>query len=191
MRQSSFQQACAAGAEFIAKGGLREAPDVSQVDEKAWALLADINRHGMRTIDSQSGERSTYAGHVLRERAYVNGFMLRDQAYTFVDAINSTTPFVAFQVMRVQREPRRVPRIAVSVDGDMPFTRTPQVLAASSWDQLKKEADLAAVRPAQLALVAVFDPTYCRKAYGERGLFRSVAAILSRLQHSSTVSQVQ
>lgn len=110
-----FQQSCDASANFIANGGLKLPDGWSQVDEKAWALLSEINRRGLCTIDSQSGECYTRNGHDTKERAYVSGFMLRDQALAFAEAINSTTSFVAFEVIRVKSEHAPCPHRSASV----------------------------------------------------------------------------
>lgn len=164
-----FDEVAAKTAEMIQAGGLRVGAEYSQVSYKCFAQLADINRLGFVTIDSQEGLRD--------ERAYVTGFVQPGRAERFVERLNVSGDMVAL-VLRPNA--RYVPdtNIAVTRQKQTAVTKIPLLNSKADINGLQKEAGIA--KSQKVLLVDCFDPKWGRKAYATDGVFAAVISALHR-----------
>jgi hypothetical protein len=195
-----FLEALAHSVKFIKDGGLKLAEGDSQVSEKAFPLLLQMNELGMLTFDSQSGERQAYkaadynqfkAG-VTKERAYVDGFMLTEHAVALVNCINLTTDKVG---MVLQPVPKWIPSAipvtqAVRCDGTLKIgTQSPLYVDKKLYlfEQTLIKIDAAE----DVRWVFIFDPVWCRKGYGPKGLFKDVVNTLKKMRLGLEVEKMR
>ena len=147
-------------------------------------LLIDIIRAGMVTADSQEGvckpgfnpdAEHYYEG---KERAYLEGFMPSKQAERFVEVFNTETDKIAFVVESVSGS-EFFDIYAKQVTGNIPVTversgDSAEELATNEFHPfsiiatvlpekyMEFEKEKAALTGADVKLVAVIDPVYCR-----------------------------
>jgi len=161
-------------------------------------ILEQIIKGGLITTGSQEGLISTGFNpdskryYRIEERAYINGFMKLEQAYKFIEYINTYTDKVGFII---RSEPSKefnkeffegntkiLSSIPVTVSGTSktnttikilyPATKLQTVLPSSVIDAEKKQIQLN--KSEACVYIAVFDPVYGCKATSKQGLYNAV-----------------
>jgi hypothetical protein len=95
-------------------------------------ILSKINELGFVTIDSQMG--------TSEQRAYVSGFVSKNIVEKFVELVTMESGIMCFSFPHGESVPKgyntfglkRMPRVALTLEGSKPVTRYP-LGAAMSW----------------------------------------------------------
>jgi hypothetical protein len=140
--------------------------------------VIELNERGFLTIDSQEGVTDA-----SRERAYVSGFMFRDQAQRvmqdvmvnsdkifFIQPIDTTNNMSAPQYFR----PERIP---LTVEGDKPaFTTQSLTVPKKIFDWQLKLVHVKPSKKQDIVMVFAFDPVWGRLAHSPDGLWATLLA---------------
>jgi hypothetical protein len=143
--------------------------------------IIELNDRGFLTIDSQEGV--TDAKRASRERAYVSGFMFRDQAQRvmqdvmvnsdkifFIQPVDTTNNMNAPQYFR----PERIP---LTVEGGKPaFTTQSLTVPKKIFDWQLKLVHAKRSKKEDIVMVFAFDPIWGRLANSENGLWATLLA---------------
>lgn len=165
--------------DFIKEGGLKEDPDVSQVNKTAWIHLSRIVKNGFLTFDSQDAYDNP------DERAYVCGFLMTDRALDFVHKINMYTDKVALVLLPVSKS--QVSSITVTrnhrrnAESYHSETRIHLYSTKKEIDFLKTSV-VGIPKRINVSMVAVFDPVWGRPARSKHGLFGEILSAFDRLE---------
>lgn len=157
----------------------------AQTTLKSIKILQKINQLGFITNDSQEGviETGTISEspspkkrkkYVIKERAYVTGFMKRNQSKEFVDRMNSLTDKIAF-IIDINKNTDNY--IAVTTQNNVPFTKIFLNLNIKTFNFIKSEAYLD--KDEEVDCVACIDPVYGRLATSKDGLYKDIIKSLS------------
>jgi hypothetical protein len=178
-----FDEVVATAAKDIASGSLFDAVG-SQVGERSWRQLADINKYGMLTTDSQAGETQD-------ERAYVCGIMPTEEAELFAARLNVQSRYVAFCVHHSDGHTSGWETIPVTTISPSQYKGTlPEPPQISKSDTLRFHTHLGMHEDSQVddeiqdknlsgtreeyRLVQCFDPVWGRPGHSESGLFEAM-----------------
>lgn len=173
--------------KWILDGGLKEPKDVSQIDPKAFPLLAKMNERGYITFDSQSGETKVYKDKSNKtekevERAYVAGFMEKEFAKEFEQQFNLKTDFYCIAIIPTKdifpygyTPVTKVERGAQTKH----VTRSPTYIDVKTIEVLVKQTKLPKQLTKNMVLVECIDMKWGRKAYQKNGLFTSIVEVLN------------
>jgi hypothetical protein len=212
--ETTFENALNQTIEYLSSDEFKSRED-AQTTLPAIKDLQEVNRKGYLTVDSQQGviekgqnseSNHLYSNHFyeIRERAYLDGFMKKEQAYKFIDWLNTYTDKIAFQTYAVpgkefekvfnQRLDGRIPTIPVTVSASTlnkdetltkftPYTAIPTILPKYGVELEKKDAHIKASE--NVIMVVVIDPIYGRHAMSTPGgLFEDVFKALDASQAS-------
>lgn len=166
----SFMERCQRSADWIRQGGLKEADNISQVEQQSHEWLAKINELGLLTTNSQDGQED--------ERSYIFGYMPFKYAYKFVNAVNCYSDKICLLIL-----PCDNPKPSM-----LPVTRWKGEGITNAWlyDDLElHESEKRAYnvpRNIKLGYIVLIDPTWERKAYNKGGLWHDTVDALKRLQ---------
>lgn len=159
---------------------------------KYFPLLTDINRHGFLTENSQAGHRA--AGkhyqdgtpYVTSERAFISGYMTRENATEFIKRMALETDKVATYIS-VCSDSTYLPSaldtpLTVTVKGGATTVITKQSpsMPESPDAQQRTQVKLNKLDPA--VMVFCYDTHWNRNAIGAHGLFTEVLKILKDIQ---------
>lgn len=184
----SFEDIAYQSAETIRDGSLRmeDSDPRPRVDRSSWEPLAEINEMGYITYSSQDAIDSITGRKGRDERAYIEGFMIPEEARVFAEKINMFTDKVAWvhgrQKPSLTMEQRvLIPQVIVTRDPVKDEYERGMSLHANStqWriNYLKKKLNIP--RRMRVSLVSVFDPQWGRPATSHNGLFHDVFKALT------------
>ena len=161
--------------------------------------LIKINKGGFLTDNSQEGlilkgkNPETKKSYVIKERAYVSGFMPHAAAPKFVEHVNTfsdkvafiiySNPSPAFEKAFMSGPVDELPKVTLTISslGQTPFkedTKTFTSLPTKIVNFQKEAVHLNTSEPVDY--VQVFDPQYGRKASAPNGLYKAILAGLSK-----------
>ena len=154
-------------------------------------ILQEIIRHNMITENSQEGiisrgyNEDSKKFYVIKERAYLSGFMKHGNANKLVNYINTYTDKVAFIVAVVPSdiyESIETSRIAVTIQASAKLAENandftiasivPQFFGTDEFNFTKTLSNLK--DDVKVDLVMCFDPQYGRLASSKNGLYADV-----------------
>jgi len=166
---------CARRAQWIRDGGLVAEEDVSQVDKRAHAVLAEINALGFVTADSQEGAARN------RERAYVIGFLPKGTVPEFLAAVNRASGMVAWAHSPLP--PGETGRQALPVTLDAKGNGVTWAHMLGTEEDIARETKFARLGRfrGSIAMVACVDAVWGRLAFRPGGLFPAVRDALASL----------
>ena len=168
-------------------------------------ILQKVIKGGMITENSQEGSclrgfnEDSGRYYEIQERAYLTGFMKRENARKFVDLLNTETDKIAFIIQSepnqefdklfYEGDPKAISSIPVTVGNSAkrksdiktlyPNTRLYLVMPTNTINNIKKGVHLNKAEAVEL--VACIDPVYCRKAASAKGLYKDVLKVLEKL----------
>jgi len=156
-------------------------------------ILQEIVKHNMITENSQEGviskgyNEESKKFYVIKERAYLSGFMKHPAALKLVNYLNTYTDKVAFVTMVVPREVEGDLRdiganISVTVQASAKtaekatnfttFSIAPQFIDTGGFAFMKSTSNIR--EDEKVHLVLCFDPQYGRLASSKDGLYADV-----------------
>lgn len=150
--------------------------------------LIQINKKGFLTENSQEGilhsgfNKDTQKYFLIKERAYVTGFMKNSEVEEFVNRINNTTDKVAFSIIPSVKEESSFITVTVSASAESkaklkttPLTPATKLFTSLPDEVLKSIKKSVHINQTEaVSLVAVFDPVYGRKATSVKGVFKDI-----------------
>jgi hypothetical protein len=169
----------------------------AQTTINAISLLKTINSKGFITENSQQGINSdgynslSELYYIIKERAYVNGFMKTQNAKKFTSWINTYTDKIAFIIYKTDSDIdfSELPFVPVTISASginkkeltnfIPVTKIRTVLPESDIKFLKKKSKLNLKE--SIEYISVIDPIYGRKSTNSKGLFTDIISGLSQL----------
>ena len=176
---------CQKRAKWIRDGGLvlpsEDGVLFSQVDERGHELLAQINQLGFITADSQEGQGTKRT--LVRERAYVHGWLPKASLERFLTAVNQASGVVAWAVSPVGSYPSEANVTSLPVTlarSGKVETRVPMLGTAEEIAEQAKLAKLGRFK-GSIAMVDVVDAQWGRLAFQPGGLFMVVRDALRSL----------
>ena len=190
----SFASAQTKMIKYLSSDEFKERGD-SNSTIKSVPVLQKIIKKGFITFDSQEGiisdgfNENTGKYYIIKERAYVTGFMKSSQSVEFVENINSHTNKIAFIVRSDATKKfydeymssQYISNIAVTIQGASEnkkdielsaFTRIPLVLPK---EIIEFDMKIAKIKWSDsIHLVACIDPTYGVHAKSTNGLYKAI-----------------
>ena len=151
-------------------------------------LLKKINRAGMITFNSQSGQKISglsaddHKPYTIIERAYLFGWMKIEEAASFIFQLGISTDKQAIYLPMVSDNTLLPGSLAVPFTITITGKRTENTTRGSSalpervYIQLKAESRLN--KSEKVVAVMCWDPKWNRNASGPRGLFSDVLKVL-------------
>ena len=149
-------------------------------------ILAEINRHGFVTNNSQAGRKHGKQAWEIWERAFLNGFMLQSQAVPFIKEMALHTDKVA-QVLhpttdKATLELTSALNVPLTLEKNKEKTEThmPNTVSISQLDRWRKECHID--KTEKIVFVVCYDLTWNRSAVGAKGLFKEILRILKKIE---------
>lgn len=149
-------------------------------------ILAEINRHGFITNNSQAGRKNGKQDWDLWERAYLNGFMLQSEAVSFIKEMALHTDKVA-QVLHPTTDQATLDltsalNVPLTLEKNKEKTEThmPNTVSITQWDRWRKECHID--KTEKIVFVVCYDLKWNRSAVGAKGLFKEVLKILKKIE---------
>lgn len=193
-----FQDAQKAMVQYLSSNEFKNRED-AKTTLPSIKILQDINRKGLLTTNSQTGEDEkgfnpeTKKYYRICERAYIEGFMKRSNGLALIDFLNTTTdkvaffiyenPDPAFETLYFEGDVKAVPSIPVTVSGSSsvgyshikklyPDTKMPTTVPKSTADFQRNHVKLN--KSEDTHWICIIDPVYGRNALKKDGLFTVV-----------------
>ena len=184
----SFEDFCSKRAEAILNGELKdEDPDALQVDPISWPFLAEINKLGFITNNSQDAVLSSKISDSLMERPYVSGYIQTSKLSVFSSSIENETSLLFVNHIIVDK-----------IDWDIQ-TRIPVTVYTKRWAQYISRKQHATSIPIfvekkglkvsdehldipktfELSVITIIDQRQNYRADKKDGLFKNVIKCLS------------
>ncbi len=149
------------------------------------SILAEINRHGFISNNSQAGRKHGKQSWQLWERAYLNGFMLQSKASAFIKEMALRTDKVA-QILHPTTDQATLDltsafNVPVTIEKNMEKTEThmPNTVSMTQWEKWRKESHID--KTEKIVFVVCYDLTWNRSAVGAKGLFKEVLHVLQKI----------
>jgi hypothetical protein len=153
-------------------------------------ILAEINRHGFITNNSQAGRKYSYMDEMDKqrydhcERAYLEGFMLQSKAALFIKEMALHTDKVAHILhSTTDKTTLDLPsslNTPVTVENERTRTHMPNIVSDATWHRLRKQSHIN--KSERIVWVSCYDLTWNRSAVGPKGLFKEVLKILKKIE---------
>ena len=161
-------------------------------------LITDGSQEGLCKSGYNKRENDYY---LIKERAYLSGFMPRDKAREFVERLNTETDIIAFITTidsskaydtLFYTNPGATSSIPITIAGSAdtkselknislsPHSKIRFVMPVASFNFSKQQVFLD--KEEDVEHVVVIDPVYCHKASSVNGLYKNVVKILTKLQ---------
>ncbi len=192
-----FEEATKESIKYLKSDAFKNREDAEDTIPQVHHLIK-INELGFLTTDSQQGRN--YSGfnedngkyYEIRERAYINGFMKREDALKFIEYLNSYTDKIAFFIYNqsgkefedifYKQDPKLIPSIPVTVSSSAKtkkdltkfysHTKIPTIFPESLYNFEKKQKHLN--KSEDVLIVCVIDSVYGRKAPSLKGLYNDI-----------------
>ena len=190
--------------EYLKSDSFKQRED-AQSSQGSVPLFIEMIQEGLITTGSQEGiilkgqNPTTKTFYLIKERAFVDGFMRKKKAQAFVQKFNEQTDKIAFIVYRNPTPDflkiwesddlyKDIPKIVVTITGSSKksladieddkmhdATRIPLVVP-DTWDYegLQDISD-------DVEVVVIIDPKYGRHAAGNHGLHHDIIKILKKI----------
>ena len=190
--------------EYLKSDSFQQRED-AQSSQGSVPLFIEMIQEGLITTGSQEGiilkgqNPTTKTFYLIKERAFVDGFMRKKKAQAFVQKFNEQTDKIAFIVYRNPTPDflkiwesddlyKDIPKIVVTITGSSKksladieddkmhdATRIPLVVP-DTWDYegLQDISD-------DVEVVVIIDPKYGRHAAGNHGLHHDIIKILKKI----------
>jgi hypothetical protein len=164
----------------------------AQDTKKSIDFLKQMIKKGYITENSQEGShtkgfnKETKKYFEVEERAYVSGFMKKEQGLTFINTMNTNTDKVAFQIQPSQDN--TVPDAKIGLTKQRSGTKLPlkgdftiatsfrSSLPVKTIDFLRKHTHIS--KSENVIYVLCFDPVYGRQATKKDGLYQAILSSL-------------
>ena len=159
--------------------------------------LIKINKGGFLTDNSQEGlvlrgkNPETKKTYVIKERAYVSGFMPHAVATKFVEQINTfsdkvafiiySNPSPAFEKAFMGGPVDKLPKVTLTISssGGTPFKEVTKIFTVLPTKIVNFQKEAVHLNTSEsVDYVQVFDPQYGRKASAPNGLYKAILAAL-------------
>ena len=148
-------------------------------------ILAEINRHGYISFNSQAGRKYKSKVHASEywERAYIEGFMLQSKAALFIKEMALHTDKVA-QVLHLTTDESTLYlpsslNTPVTLENEQTRTHMPNIVSDATWQRLRKQHHID--KTEKIVWVSCYDLTWNRSAVGAKGLFKEVLHVLKKI----------
>jgi len=153
-------------------------------------ILAEINRHGYISFNSQAGRKhSSIVDAKLSEsweRAFFEGFMLQSKAALFIKemalhtdkvahVLHSTTDKTTLDLPSALNTP-------VTVINERTHTHMPNIVSDATWHRLRKQFHID--KTEKIVWVSCYDLTWNRSAVGAKGLFKEILRVLKKIDQA-------
>lgn len=176
---------------MIKSGGLCVDSKYSQVHSDSYHLLANINRVGFITIDSQDAYGLLHDGQVnLWERPYINGFVLSDDSNNIIgrleklcESSDNNYQLVIHQIIAKEtRSTSKLLKLRIPVtEHIVKFKRVPMthIYMAVPIEEFEFQCELLNLtKTNNLRMITIIDLTYNKEATYPNGLFAKVSNCL-------------
>jgi hypothetical protein len=189
----SFEEICLEKYKFILDGGLRDpGDDIGQLDPMSYPFVAQINKLGFITIDSQDAIDCTKYGFHLGsiERPYISGFIQTSKLKEFRRNIKTKTSlmFVTHVIsdFKYEDEPENQTRIPVTqytksfaagLSNEETFTSVPIFVSNENFNFDMEILGLPKIL--EMSHITVIDLRVNYPAHCEDGLFQEVIKCLN------------
>lgn len=150
-------------------------------------ILAEINRHGYISFNSQAGRKHSIVEDKKPsehwERAYIEGFMLQSKAALFIKEMALHTDKVA-QVLHSTSDTTTLYlpsalNTPVTLENQQTRTHMPNIISDATWQRLRKQHHID--KTEKIVWVSCYDLTWNRSAVGAKGLFKEVLHVLKKI----------
>jgi hypothetical protein len=154
-------------------------------------ILKEINKCGYLTIESQAGRchkgaKSFFDGkpYEIKERAYISGFMKRNEAEKFIKVMGINTDKNAVynpicdDTIDIPSSLDIPLTITIQKDKTEVSTHTSVAIPKSYADMLRKQVKLD--KSEDVVYVVCWDTKWCRSASDKNGLFTDILKILKK-----------
>ena len=154
--------------EFIANIKQEDPTMIKYLD-----ILKKINENGYLTKNSQAGRKSNEY-----ERAYIQGFMMKNHAIEFMKRMNIETDKNAIYVSINEKEPLfNIPLTIQNKNKWEVVTHMSTTVPLRIWNQERKYLNL----DKDVVYIFCWDPKWNRNASSKTGLFTDVLKILKTI----------
>jgi len=156
-------------------------------------ILKEINKYGYLTTESQAG-RKCYKGkksyfdgkpYEIKERAYISGFMKKDNAEKFIKEMGIYTDKNAL-FTPICNDDISIPAsldipltITIQQDKTEVSTHTSSVIPKSYADMLRKQVKLS--KSEDVVYIFCWDTKWCRNASNKNGLFTDILKVMKKI----------
>jgi hypothetical protein len=150
--------------------------------------LIELNKCGILTFDSQVGTSTTTPKYEIIERAYINGYMLKEKAYQLQEILGKQMSDKVLIVLQYSKEAH------IDVKSDIPLTiikkkrgHTQKIEIATHMSTaipksiFKFEAKQFGIKNEymdDMVMVFLFDPTWNRLTLSKNGLLKELLELL-------------
>ncbi len=164
----------------------------AQDTKKSIDFLKQIIKKGYITENSQEGShtkgfnKETKKYYEVEERAYVSGFMKKEQGLAFINSINTNTDKVAFQIQPSQGNVMPDAKIGLTkqrIGSKLPLkseftivTSFRTSLPMNTIDIVRKQTHIS--KSEHVMYICCFDPVYGRQASKKNGLYEAILSSL-------------
>jgi hypothetical protein len=141
---------------------------------KHLSILKQINQHGYLTTSSQAGRKTS----TIYEKAFITGFMLKNDAIQFIKRINIETDKNAIYVSINNKEFDKKLTIPLTIQKEKEWkviTHWSPTIPLRVWNQERKKINLD---KDNIVYIFCWDPKWNRNASSRCGLFTDVLKLL-------------